>query len=112
LNRWFQIQAIQMKIQIVRSRAAFTLIELLVVVAIIGVLASLLLPALANAKTKGRSTGCINNLRQIGIGMQMYADDHDGYFSPITSARWTRCAVAWRIRKARNVSRPKARATS
>jgi prepilin-type N-terminal cleavage/methylation domain-containing protein/prepilin-type processing-associated H-X9-DG protein len=97
LNRWFQIQAIQMKIQIVRSRAAFTLIELLVVVAIIGVLASLLLPALANAKTKGRSTGCINNLRQIGIGMQMYADDHDGYFPTTTHGAGTNASWIYQL---------------
>jgi prepilin-type N-terminal cleavage/methylation domain-containing protein len=59
-------------------RQGFTLIELMVVISVVALLAALLLPALASAKDKVRRASCLSNLRQVGIAIHLYADDHDG----------------------------------
>jgi prepilin-type N-terminal cleavage/methylation domain-containing protein/prepilin-type processing-associated H-X9-DG protein len=66
----------------VGGEKAFTLIELLVVIAIIGILASLLLPSLAQSKEQARIANCLNNLRQLGLAIQMYTTDYSSRFPP------------------------------
>ena len=70
------------------GKGAFTLIELLVVIAIISILASMLLPALGKAKEKGVAIFCVNNLRELGLSMQMYGDDSNDRL-PATTANIT-----------------------
>ena len=67
------------------GRAGFTLIELLVVIAIIAILAAILLPVLSAAKKEGSKAACINNQKQLALGMKIYVDDNNSTFPGIAS---------------------------
>lgn len=95
----------KLRIRKLKNRGNFTLIELLVVIAIIGILASMLLPALAQAKGQAKTTECINVLRQNGIALNLYADDNDGF---LTVSGWNNGFWNARLAKGGYLSVPNA----
>src|ERR1700723_1002176 len=87
-----------------QMKRGFTLVELLVVIAIIGILAALLLPALAKSRERARAIICLINTKQLTLALQLYSDDHDNYlpyniemteFGPRNNLNWANNVMTW-----------------
>ena len=88
-------KAISYRFDNYKTDRAFTLIELLVVIAIIGILASLILPALGKAKQKARRSACLSNLRQIGFAFALYQDENEDRFPDRSALKTTLGYRSW-----------------
>jgi prepilin-type N-terminal cleavage/methylation domain-containing protein/prepilin-type processing-associated H-X9-DG protein len=84
-----EIQILERKSPSLRKQNGFTLIELLVVIAIIAILAAILFPVFAQAREKARQTSCLSNMKQLGLSLNMYAQDYDGAL----------CQTSWELGK-------------
>jgi len=78
----FDIREVRRMILRRRISSAFTLLEMLVVIGIVGILIAVLLPTLQKVNAQAKKAKCMSNLRQVGIAMLMYSEDHDGYLFP------------------------------